>query len=240
MITLSKRMQTLADLVSANDVFADIGCDHGFLSIYLVQSKKTKKAIAMDVRPGPLSRAREHVQQAGLQDVIELRLSDGLEKLSEGEAKSILISGMGGPLMEGILRRGEKVAQMADELILQPQSEIPEFRRFLTESGYVFLDENICVEDGKYYFFMKVVHKSKLSGAKGYIPAEDVEFSYGGLLLQRGEPLLYEYLLREKSLWEETKAHLMKQNQNEKIISRLQEISKKLELVNAAIYRMRR
>ena len=77
MITLSKRMQALADMVSANDVFADIGCDHGFLSIYLVQSQKVKKAIAMDVRPGPLSRAKEHVEKTKLSDAIELRLSDG-------------------------------------------------------------------------------------------------------------------------------------------------------------------
>lgn len=240
MITLSKRMQALADMVSANDVFADIGCDHGFLSIYLVQSQKVKKAIAMDVRPGPLSRAKEHVEKTKLSDAIELRLSDGLEKLSVGEAQSILISGMGGPLMEGILRRGHEVAKKAGELILQPQSEIPQFRRFLVDEGYVFLDEDICIEDGKYYFLMKVVHESMVSDENGYIPTEDVEFAYGGLLLQRQSPLLYEFLLKEKSLWEETKAHLMQQNQNEKILSRLQEISKKLELVNAAIYRIRR
>lgn len=228
-------MQALADLVSECDVFSDVGCDHGFLSIYLIQQKKVKKAIAMDVRSGPLNRAREHVEAAGLTEKIELRLSDGLEKLSVGEAESILIAGMGGPLMEGILSRGEKVAKTARELILQPQSEIPKFRRFLAEEGYGILDEKICLEEGKYYFMMKVAHRSVLLEQKGYVPTKDVEFSYGGLLLQRKEPLLSEFLFKEKSLWEETLSHLEKQPASEKIKSRMEEISKKLELVNEAL-----
>ena len=64
MVTLSKRMQALADQVSAGAVFADIGTDHGFLPIYLVEQKKVERAIAMDVRPGPLSRSKEHVKEA--------------------------------------------------------------------------------------------------------------------------------------------------------------------------------
>ena len=185
MVTLSKRMQALADQVSAGAVFADIGTDHGFLPIYLVEQKKVERAIAMDVRPGPLSRAKEHVQEAGLEAKIELRLSDGLEKLSVGEAQTILISGMGGPLMEGILIRGAAVAKEATELILQPQSEIDGFRRFLAREGYVILEEDMCLDEGKYYFLMKVVHQSKPEAREGYVPSTDIEFAYGGLLLQQ-------------------------------------------------------
>ena len=240
MVTLSKRMQALADQVSAGAVFADIGTDHGFLPIYLVEQKKVERAIAMDVRPGPLSRAKEHVKEAGLEEKIELRLSDGLEKLSVGEAQTILISGMGGPLMEGILTRGAAVAKEATELILQPQSEIDGFRRFLAREGYVILEEDICFDEGKYYFLMKVVHQSKPEAREGYVPSTDVEFAYGGLLLQQRNSLLLDFLLREKALWEDTYTHLKQQIPNEKIVSRMEEISKKLELVNEGIHQIRR
>ena len=240
MVTLSKRMQALADQVSAGAVFADIGTDHGFLPIYLVEQKKVERAIAMDVRPGPLSRAKEHVKEAGLEEKIELRLSDGLEKLSVGEAQTILISGMGGPLMEGILTRGAAVAKEATELILQPQSEIDGFRRFLAREGYVILEEDMCLDEGKYYFLMKVVHQSKPEAREGYVPSTDVEFAYGGLLLQQRNSLLLDFLLREKALWEDTYTHLKQQIPNEKIVSRMEEISKKLELVNEGIHQIRR
>ena len=240
MVTLSKRMQALADQVSAGAVFADIGTDHGFLPIYLVEQKKVERAIAMDVRPGPLSRAKEHVKEAGLEEKIELRLSDGLEKLSVGEAQTILISGMGGPLMEGILTRGAAVAKEATELILQPQSEIDGFRRFLAREGYVTLEEDMCLDEGKYYFLMKVVHQSKTEAREGYVPSTDVEFAYGGLLLQQRNSLLLDFLLREKALWEDTYTHLKQQTPNEKIVSRMEEISKKLELVNEGIHQIRR
>ena len=112
--------------------------------------------IAMDVRSGPLERAREHIREYGLQDRIETRLSDGLHGLKTGEANGMICAGMGGPLMEKILTEGREQAQGFAELILQPQSEIPHFRTFLMDEGYLLLDENIIYEEGKYYFMMKV------------------------------------------------------------------------------------
>ena len=106
MITLSKRMQANADMVSLGGTVADIGCDHGYLSIYLLESGKKDRAIAMDVRSGPLSSAEDNVKNAGLSDKVRLRLSDGLEKLGLGEADTVVIAGMGGPLMEEILQKG--------------------------------------------------------------------------------------------------------------------------------------
>lgn len=232
---LSKRMQALADQVSAGTVFSDIGTDHGFLPIYLVSNDIIKNAIAMDVRPGPLSRAKEHVAEAGLNDRIELRLSDGLEKLEMGEADSILISGMGGPLMQRILSDGKQVAHAAKELILQPQSEICEFRHFLTEEGYVFLAEDAVYDEGKYYFLMKVVHATQTSDKNVFVPKEDIEFAYGGLLIQQKNATLLEYLLKEKEIWETNLESLQKQPQGDKISARINEISEKLNLIEKTI-----
>ena len=155
-VILSNRMQALTDMVTPGTVITDVGCDHGFVSVYLVQKGLSPRVIAMDVRSGPLERAREHIREYGLQDRIETRLSDGLHGLKTGEANGMICAGMGGPLMEKILTEGREQAQGFAELILQPQSEIPHFRTFLMDEGYLLLDENIIYEEGKYYFMMKV------------------------------------------------------------------------------------
>ena len=108
---LSLRLQTIADMVTEGGVLADVGCDHGYLPVYLVLNKRITGAIAMDVGKGPLSRAKEHILAYGLEQYIETRLSDGLTALKPGEADTLVIAGMGGPLMEQILKKGSLVAK---------------------------------------------------------------------------------------------------------------------------------
>ena len=93
------RLRAIAGMVTKGNRLADVGCDHGYLSIWLVSEKTVPSAIAMDVRPGPLSRARENITRYGLEDYIETRLSDGLAKLEPGEGDTLVIAGMGGPLI---------------------------------------------------------------------------------------------------------------------------------------------
>ena len=97
----------------------------------------------MDVRKGPLSRAQEHIRQYGLEEYIQTRLSDGLEGLKAGEGDTLVIAGMGGPLMERILTDGRSVRNSFSELILQPQSDIPHFRRFIQSEGWEITEEKI-------------------------------------------------------------------------------------------------
>ena len=81
MTELSKRLQTIASFVRPGSRIADVGTDHGFLPIYLIEQEIASHGIAMDVRKGPLSRAQEHIAEAGLEEKIETRLGNGLEKL---------------------------------------------------------------------------------------------------------------------------------------------------------------
>lgn len=189
---LSKRLRALANLVSEDHVLADVGCDHGYIPIFLIQNHRIPKAIAMDIGEGPLQRAQDNIRSYGLEEYIETRLSDGLRKLNPGEADTILISGMGGPLMEKIITKGEKVVRQADELILQPQSDIPHFRKFLTAMGYVIVQENMIEEDGKYYPMMRAVCGSTE-------PYSELEYRYGPVLLRQCHPVLKQYLEREKA-----------------------------------------
>ncbi len=234
MVTLSKRMQANADLCSCSGTVADIGCDHGYLSIYLVQSGKKDSAIAMDVRPGPLSKAKENVSVYCLEDKITFRLSDGLDKLSKNEADTVIIAGMGGPLMEEILTKGRDVALSCKELILQPQSDIPHFRHFLMEEGYLFLEEDCILDEGKYYFPIKVCPPTSEHASAGYKLTSDVEFAYGGHTLQQKNPVLKEYLLKEQRVWAETLTQL-EASGSQKVENRRVEIQEKLEMIETAL-----
>ncbi|MDR2044435.1 MAG: class I SAM-dependent methyltransferase [Clostridium sp.] len=156
-VKLSGRLRALARMVTPGSRVCDVGCDHGFLSIYLVREKISPKVIAMDVRKGPLSGAEEHIARQELEDYIETRLSDGLESLACGEADCLVCAGMGGRLMKRILTEGRSKAKRFRELVLQPQSDLPAFRRFLREEGYRTVEENMIEEDGKFYFLMKAV-----------------------------------------------------------------------------------
>lgn len=156
-VQLSKRLQALADMVTPGNVVADVGCDHGFLSIYLLERGIAPRVIAGDVRKGPLSAARAHVEERGLSAYIETRLSDGLQEYLPGEAQTLVCAGMGGKLMQRILLQHPDVTGAFQEMILQPQSEHRQFRVFLREQGFVVTDENILCEDGKYYFMFRAV-----------------------------------------------------------------------------------
>ncbi len=194
---LSQRLQAVADLVGETWVVADVGTDHGYIPVFLVSSGKAKRAIAMDVNEGPLARAKEHIRQSGLQAQIEARLSDGLAALQPKEAQAIVIAGMGGALMARILADGRKVARTAKRLVLQPQSELYFFRRFLLEEGYRIVEEDMVYEDGKFYSMMAVETVSPgMQANMGEMT--DTELAYGPLLLAGNHPVLKQYLLRQR------------------------------------------
>ena len=238
MVKISNRLMTAAALVTQGYTLADVGTDHGYIPIYLLQQEKIPSAIAMDINEGPLERAKEHIALYGLQAYIQTRLSDGVAALKPGEVEAVLIAGMGGGLVMHILKDGEKVSQSAKELILQPQSEIERVREFLREEGYAILAEDMVLEDGKFYPMMKVQYQEKnvqkvlekssvaeLDLATG----ENVEVLklsdlYGGLLLQNRHPVLKTFLEKEKLIYTDIKENLEKQPASEKIRTRLAEV----------------
>ena len=103
MLKISERLCTAASLVSEGNRLADVGTDHGYVPIYLLQQKRIPSAVAMDINRGPLERAKEHIRLYQLDEYIQTRLSDGVEALLPGEADTILIAGMGGGLVIHIM-----------------------------------------------------------------------------------------------------------------------------------------
>lgn len=134
----------------------DIGCDHAFVSIYLVANGIADHVIASDVRKGPCAIARENIARWGMDDRIDLRLGDGLDTVKPGEIDSIIIAGMGGILITDILSAGKTVVDTAKQLVLQPQSELEHVRRYIHEQGWFITDEKMLVDAGKYYVVMSV------------------------------------------------------------------------------------
>ena len=191
MIKISKRLETVASLVSSGNRLADVGTDHAYIPIWLAEQGRISSAIAMDINEGPLQRARQNVEKYGYEGQIVLRLSDGLDELEPGEADTILIAGMGGPLMMRILTRGRETSRMARELILQPQSELTRFRHFLHENGYRIQQEKMVLDEGKYYTVIKAA-----LGEETY----DHEWAYrfGKCLVEERSGPLRDWLLRER------------------------------------------
>lgn len=187
---LSKRLSAVASEVTKGNLLADVGTDHGYIPIFLLQKGIVPRAIAMDVNQGPLDRAAEHVKEYGLEDVIETRLSNGLQKLEAEEADSIVIAGMGGALMTEILEKGQHVLTQGKELILQPQSELFKVRHFLHDHGYQIIKEKILKEEGKHYFILKAI-----PGTQKF--SEEFLYEYGEYLLLSKDFLMKEYLQRE-------------------------------------------
>ena len=110
-IELSLRMKTVADMVKPGGRVCDIGCDHAFVSIYLVANGISDRVIASDVRTGPCAIARDNIARWNMTDRIDLRLGNGLATISPGEVDSIIIAGMGGILITDILEAGMDVVQ---------------------------------------------------------------------------------------------------------------------------------
>ena len=148
---LTPRLKKIADLIPSGSTIADIGTDHAYLPAYCVLNDICPKALAMDVNEGPLKSAENTVITNGIADKIELRLSDGIAKLKPGEADVIVIAGMGGLLIESILKAHPHVLSEGTLLILQPMLAQKELREYLYSSNNAVTDEYLAVEGEKVY-----------------------------------------------------------------------------------------
>lgn len=154
---LSDRMRAVVGLVQPCKSIADVGCDHGYVSMELVRSNICRHVIAMDINRGPLDRAKNNIIDYDMQDYIETRLSDGVSGLKPGEAEGVICAGMGGRLIISILEQGKGLIGEMKQVILQPQSEQDEVRGYLREKGFLIEKEDMIFEDGKYYPMMRAL-----------------------------------------------------------------------------------
>lgn len=157
MYSISQRLKTIAGLVNVGARVADIGADHGYLSIYLIKEGIASYVYTCDIGEKPLENARRNIEKTGVKN-IELRLSDGLEKIEPEEIDTVIIAGLGGDVISGILERAEWLKNEKYILVLQPMTSADTLRRFLVDNSFSVKEEISISENGKIYTAFSAVH----------------------------------------------------------------------------------
>ena len=196
-LPISKRLLCCASMVQSGSRVADIGTDHGYLGIYLLQSGAARHVIACDLRKDPLENARRNAKLFGVDGEMELRLSDGLEKILPDEVDTVVMAGMGGDLIQKILSQCPWRKREGLQFILQPQSAGNVLRRWLCEDGFEIQREE-PVQDGHFLYTVMDIRQGEPApltpGTEYASPA----------LLASGIPLVGNYLARVENALQET------------------------------------
>ena len=165
-ISLSPRLLTCCNFISPGDRVADVGTDHGYLGIWLLQQGIASSVIASDIVPGPLSAAKTNAQKFGFADRMEFYLSDGAQSIPR-DFDTLVCAGMGADTMISILDAAPWLKDSKYRLILQCQSKRPELRKYLSEQGW-FIREETVLRDGRFlYTVMEVVYGPRLELTAG-------------------------------------------------------------------------
>ncbi|WP_082415861.1 tRNA (adenine(22)-N(1))-methyltransferase [Numidum massiliense] len=154
----SERLMQIAEFVLRGEAVADIGTDHALLPRHLLASGYVPRAVAVEVSRGPYDVARERVAASGLSAKIELRLGDGLTALVPGEVATVVIAGMGGPLICDILQNGQAVLSRTKRLVLQPNVAVKAVRKWLLAHRWQLICEALVYENGHYYDILVAEH----------------------------------------------------------------------------------
>ena len=171
-IPLSTRLQACCAFVHPGDRVADIGCDHGYLSIYLLKNGIASGAYACDVAQGPLDSARRNAVKFGVAEKLSFYLSDGVKNVPR-DFDTLVCAGMGGDTMVSILSAASWLKDSKYRLILQCQSKRELLRGYLSENGWHIAQEAV-LRDGRFlYTVMEVVYdpgKPRLTLGQRYFP----------------------------------------------------------------------
>lgn len=162
---ISKRLELVASFVTQGSILLDVGSDHAYLPIELVERGQIKSAIAGEVVDGPYQSAIKNVEAHGLKEKIQVRLANGLAAFEEEDQVSVItIAGMGGRLIATILEEGLDKLASVERLILQPNNREDDLRIWLQDHGFQIVAESILEEAGKFYEILVVeVGQMKLS-----------------------------------------------------------------------------
>jgi tRNA (adenine22-N1)-methyltransferase len=218
---LKARLSAIAAMVPAGSVVADIGTDHGYVPVFLIESGKVWRAVASDVRIGPIEKARDVIDKHGLEDRIETRLGDGLDVLRSGEVDVVVLAGMGGMLIKDLLEAGEAVLEGIKRLVLQPMNAQEVVREWLSSNGYEITDEVLALERDRIYQIIAAV--------PGIKPIEDpFYFEIGKKLIEKKHPLL-PYFLEKKEREYENIIKGLESSGQDGAAERLKEYSGRLE-----------
>ena len=206
---ISKRLETVASFVPQGAVLLDVGSDHAYLPIELVEKGHIDRAIAGEVVEGPYQSAVTNVKSHGLTDKIQVRLANGLAAFEEADQISVItIAGMGGRLIATILEDGLDKLATVERLILQPNNREDELRSWLQEHGFQIIAESILEEAGKFYEII-VAETGEMN-----LSATDVRF--GPFLSKEVSPVFIQKWQKEAAKLEFVLSQIPENNQEER------------------------
>ena len=185
-LTLQPRLATLANLVSAGASLADVGTDHGYLPVYLLQKGAIARAIASDINALPLEHARRTAYEYGVTHGIDFRLCAGLDDIAPQEVDTVVIAGMGGETIIEILKNAPWTRQKT--LLLQPMTKQEVLRVWLSENGYVITQEHLVRDKDTLYVVLTATggESAPLTAAQAYCGAASIRDSlYGDYATER-------------------------------------------------------
>ena len=188
---LNGRLKMIADHIPQCVTLTDVGTDHAYIPIYATKIGLCEKALAADLRAGPLKMASNNIKKYGLADKIETRLGDGLKPVLLNECDVIVIAGMGGPLIRDILSTSIEKAKRARVLLLQPNNAVEALRMWLYEYGFLIENEHLTRDAGKLY----ILFQAKWNNS----PIIKDEFTYyiGDKIFEGNEEYLQSYLKKK-------------------------------------------
>ena len=226
METLPKRLAAVASLIPPGKTVADIGTDHGYLPVFLINSGRSSKVIASDIHRGPFERARSYIRSQGLEESIDIRLGRGLQVLQPYEVQVAVIAGLGGETMVEIFAEGREIIASLEGLALNPVTHQSGVRRWLTGNGWRLEDENLVEDQGRLYQIIFACPGKQLESA-GW---SDLEYEIGPLILRKRHPLLKEYLGRKLKKYERV-ANNLQFSKSTQTVERLKKLTADIENV---------
>lgn len=186
---LDNRLKCIAGFVAHGASIADIGTDHAYLSVFLMREGIAVSAVAADIADGPLQAASATITKAGFDSIIKIKKGNGLMALSEGDADTVIIAGMGAGTIKQILIEGSQALTGVSRLILQPMGDAALLRGFLYKNGWQITKEALVEESGRIYQII-AAQKAK----ENLIVPDDFSLVAGELILQEKSLLLAKHL----------------------------------------------
>lgn len=230
---LDPRLKAIAEYVNKGEIIADIGTDHGYIPIYLVEKDICPKVFATDIKQGPLNNARGIVKRQGFEETIELRLGNGLEPVINEKLDKIIIAGMGGLLIRDILISGDRLISRGNlKLLLQPMVAQSELRLWLKENGFRIVSERLARDKEKFYEII-LAEKGK-DNCKSMLDGE-----IGAKLLEENDPLLKAFVCHKirkyqiilNNIKQNAVESEMMENKSHELIERIAKLKEVLERI---------
>lgn len=227
-LQLSKRLQAVASFVPQNSIVADIGSDHAYLPVYLIQQDFVEKAVAGEVVQGPFESAVKTVKRHGVTNSITVRLASGLAAIKQSDCvDTVTIAGMGGSLITSILLEGEVQLQNVKRIIAQPNIHAQAIREWASKNGWGIIHEYILEEDDKIYEIVVL--------ERGQSDCDELSLLLGPILMQERNDIFREKWTKEIMQWKEVLQSLERAKETKDTIEKKKELERRIHLVGEVL-----